>query len=72
MSYTPISLHATSYPSVNVKVNIYVYMFLWGDNLATSYPFENVKCIYICIHVFVGRLINFVKLNASYIHALYV
>ena len=31
-------------------------------HLATSYPFVNVKCIYICIHVFVGRLINFVKL----------
>ena len=39
---------------------------------ATSYPFVNVKCIYIRIHVFVGRLINFVKLNASYIHTLYV
>ena len=39
---------------------------------ATSYPFLSVKCIYISIHVFVWRLINFVKLNASYIHTLYV
>ena len=39
---------------------------------ATSYLFVNVKCIYMRIHVFVGRLVNFVKLNASYIHTLSV
>ena len=36
----------------------------------TSYPFVNVKVIYIRKHVLWAD--NFVKLNASYIHTLYV